>query len=228
MTCRQGLRRERFDPILKAGDELVAKLRWLAQTDFKELEGVDFELRPPALEVSFLSYLFAEFWARIQLLRREGIYINLGADDSGKQLLDFVRTLEDRHTRLLERHAQRAIGDLMIVENHPQPRVLSFYEFVDGLESSPTTQRWLDPLVDFVSRMHFTKERQRLLVYGAVVHALLDTLDVEGLVAEERPGWGNKLSSSSRQELEKRIFATYLGFVDGAEKYFSAEGRSKK
>jgi|GEM_PF-2026264 len=217
-----------LDPILKAGDDLVGKLRWLAQNDFKELEGVDYGQRPPELEVAAFLYLFAEFWARIQLLRREGIYVNLGVDDAGKKLLDFVRTLEERQTRLLERHAQRAIGDLMVVQNNPQPRVMSFHEFVTRLEADDATQNWFEPLIELMSRLRYKKVRQKLLVYGAVVHALLDTLDSEGLVAEQRPGWGNKLSSSSRQELEKRIFATYLGFVEGAEKYFSVGDVTKK
>lgn len=217
-----------LDPILKAGDELVAKLRWSAQNDFKDLEALDFDARPLSTDVGALLFLLASFWARIQLLRQEGIYTNVGTDPLGKKLLTFVRTLEERETRLLERHVQRGIGELLLIQGHPSPRVMSFYEFVSAYEANPRILKWLQPLLDFLSRLRFKSERQQLLVYGAVVHALLDTLDIDGLITDERPGWGNKLTSSSRHRLDKRIFSTYLGLVRDPRKYFEPPSASKK
>ena len=86
-----------IDPILKSADELVGKLRSLAQSDFRDIikapvpEDSQFESWLPYLDIIFL---FAQFWSRIQILRSEGLFVNLGTDERGRQLLNFFRALE--------------------------------------------------------------------------------------------------------------------------------------
>jgi hypothetical protein len=81
-----------LDPILKASDELVGKLRSLAQSDFQDLitaptpQESEFKKWFPYLD---LIYLFAQFWSRIQILRLEGLFANLGADKNGKNFWRF-------------------------------------------------------------------------------------------------------------------------------------------
>lgn len=215
-----------LDPILKAGDEFVAKLRSLAQEDFQSL--ADLVTSPRSLqelvELTNLVYLFAQFWARVQLLRLEGIYVSLGSDKSGKRLLAFIRTLEEKEIRLFDRAWQRAMGEALLADG-AERRVLSYYDFVERYRTDPVFRRWFEPVVELLGRMRHTGERQRLLVFGAVVHALIDTLDREHLIAHERPGWGNKLKQDRRVDLATRVFGEYLNFVEQPGKYFTAGGQ---
>jgi hypothetical protein len=59
-----------LDPLLKAADELVGKLRSLAESDFKELHAI--QAGNKALTSSDLAsvlFLFGRFWARIEIVR---------------------------------------------------------------------------------------------------------------------------------------------------------------
>lgn len=68
-------------------------------------------------------------------------------------------------------------------------------------------------------RMEHTAVRQRLLRYGIVVHAMIDTLDPGHDVSRNRRSYPNKLSYKSWNELERRVFRVYLKFVKGTQKY---------
>jgi hypothetical protein len=69
-----------LDPLLKAADELQGKLRSLAEEDFREFrlllpvgnaEGSDL------VNLCSTLYLFAQFWARMEILRRESFHAEL-------------------------------------------------------------------------------------------------------------------------------------------------------
>ena len=82
-----------IDPILKSADELVGKLRSLAQSDFRDLlkapvpKDSEFESWLPYLNI---LYLFAQFWSRIQILRIESIFVNLDAFVKSQNLKNMI------------------------------------------------------------------------------------------------------------------------------------------
>jgi hypothetical protein len=221
----KGLVDKHIDPILKATDELVGKLRFLAQSDFKVLlkhripHDPQFDLWAPYLD---LLYLFAQFWCRIEVLRIESLFVNLGADKRGKQLLAFLRTLEATRTRLIQRTWQRAIGEALIKETTTSMAALTYVEFVAKFLSSEDFRRWFYPLTIALSQLNHTGRKQRLLTYGVILHALIDTLDSKHLVTRERPGWPNKLTTKTKRELRFRVFPHYLQFVNEPERYFKS------
>ena len=212
-----------LDPILKAADELVGKIRDLAQTDFNEIQKARSLINLPEDITSpyfNLVYLFANFWARVQALRIDGNYVNLGANKTGSKLLTFISALEASRTRLLSRAFQRGIGEALIEISDSRLRAITYYEFVRSYKESPEFRIWFDPLVVILDHVNHTKDRQRLLVYGAILHALIDTLDEKHLVTKGRPGWANKLSKKSRRDLRFRIFRVYLQFVPQPDRYY--------
>lgn len=218
-----------LDPILKGADELVGKIRSLAQSDFYETLHVQKQEEPnvesvmPHLEI---VYLFAQFWARVQILSSESVYLNLGSDTTGLQLIRFLRALEARKTRLVDRAWQRGIGEALIEYNGSRLRSLSYFEFVEKYLSSQQFQEWFNPIISILERTNHTRNRQRFLIYGVILHALIDTLDSKHVVTRERPGWANKLSAKSRRALRFRIFRIYLPFVSGSERYYKTDHRS--
>lgn len=218
---------EHLDPVLKAADEIVGKLRALAESDFTELHNL--ETDPHRLESTDLSgvlYLFGRFWARIEILRREGISIAMGQDERGKQLQSFLDCLESRRVRIVDRISQRAAGEVLIEKGAP-PDTVSFVDFVEAFESEESVRRWLRPLVAILTRVRHTYDRQRLLQYGVVIHALIDTLDPEHLVTHERPSYPNKLTKRSWRDLRYRVFGRYLSFVPDSGKYLGPPKRNR-
>ena len=220
-----------IDPILKSADELVGKLRSLAQSDFRDIikapvpEDSKFESWFPYLDI---IYLFAQFWSRIQILRIEGLFVNLGTDERGKQLLDFFRALEGTRTRIVSRAWQRGIGEALLENTNSGYRSINYIEFVQRFLSQSEYKRWFNPLISALSRINHTREKQRLLTYGVIIHALIDTLDIGHLVTRDRPGWPNKLSNKSRKDLRYRIFKIYLPFVKSQSRYYMVPKKGRK
>ena len=209
-----------IDPILKAADEIVGKIRSLAQSDFREIGQKmkdDPDSAMPLLEIVFL---IGQFWARIQVLRMESIYLNLASNKIGRRLLLFIRALEASRTRLVDRAWQRGIGEALIERVENGFRAMNYYEFIEKYSSSDQFKKWFHPIMEILNRIKHTNVRQRLLVYGVILHALVDALDEKHLVSGDRPGWANKLSVKSQKELRFRIFKVYLPFVKSPERYY--------
>jgi hypothetical protein len=128
-----------LDPILKSTDELVGKIRSLAASDFKELKSDakadihDFDTSVPYLNI---VYLFAQFWARIQILRIESVFVNFTSNEKGEKLQKFINTLESSGSRLVDRSWQRGMGEAILKFEGKDPRILTFKEFVDEFHLS--------------------------------------------------------------------------------------------
>ena len=212
---------EHLDPLLKAADELVGKIVSLAGEDFKSLRGVD----PNADRIDNhdfvgLVFLLARFWANIEIIRREGLSVSIAKDSRGQRLQDFMNSIESRGMRIVDRIAQRAVGELMLTDRKDGPlETRLFVDFVHALETDPKARRWLFPVARTLSRTRHISERQRLLKYGIVIHAMMDTLDPRHQVTRRRPSYPNKLSNSAWRDLKYRVFGQYLTFVPEPEKY---------
>jgi hypothetical protein len=216
---------EHLDPLLKSADELVGKLRALAERDFRGLGNTKADTeRLQSPEFSSVLFLFARFWARIEIVRHQGS-VAITQTKRGKQLQDFLDCLESRRMRMVDRITQRAAGEVMIRWQNGHPDTVTFVEFVKTFESDAEIRRWISPLALVISRVGHTYERQRILQYGTVVHALIDTLDPKHQVTRTRPSYPNKLTRRSWRDLKYRVFRRYLPFVSGTEKYV---GTSKK
>lgn len=216
-TSKQIVNRH-LDPVLKAADELVGKMRSLAQDDFVEFKN---SLILDNLELLNFCYLFAQFWARVQILRIESIYVNLSDNSTGKNLKAFLDALESKSVQIIDRPNQRAIGELLIKETSQSLSTLTFYEFVNCYKSDPDMKEWLNPLIDLLKSVDTPKFKKSLLTYGVILHALIDTLDPKHSVTKNREGWANKLTKQSCRDLKFRVFRIYLPCVSNVDKYVS-------
>lgn len=219
-----------LDPVLKAADELTGKIRSLSVEDFQGLPR--FPSRDPAhpslpypVELANLVYLFAYFWGRIEILRRESIYVSLTADSRGKDLVAFVRCLESRQTRIVDRARQRALGELVLTTDSIGLRCLTFYEFAEKLTTSARDLDWTHELAIIItsatakggaSKKAF---RYPIITYGLILHAMVDHLDPEHRTTNDRPAFGHKLSPRAGATLRFRVLDQYLPFVENPWKY---------
>jgi hypothetical protein len=167
------------------------------------------------LDYTGLIYLFGRFWAEIKIFRRDGISISMSSDKRGSKLLAFLDCLESQRVRIVERVVLRAIGETL-VDGH---RVRPFIDFTNDIFSDGWEDIWVQELTKFVSRLKHTTERQRMLAYSVVLHAMIDTLDKEHTVTKERPSLPGKLSKKTWRDLNYRVFSVYLNFVETRRKY---------
>lgn len=213
-----------LDPLLKSADELHGKLRSLAEEDFADFKGLpktDLSLSQ-LVDLCSTLYLFAQFWARLEILRRESFHAELSATKEGDLLLKFLRSLESRRIRLVDRAWQRAIGELLIQRAGDRQDLVYFSNFVERFETGGQLRRWLLPLEETLrgtsegTAKDRQRVRQRVLQYGVIVHALIDTLDPKHRTTRERPGYANKLTRRCKREIIGRAFRTYLPEVAGS------------
>lgn len=208
---------EHLDLVLKSADELAGKLRSLAESDFDSLRGVSINKDDISNhDFGSLIYLFGQFWARIEVVRVDGMSVRFARDPRGANLQKFFDCLESRNIRIISRILQRATGEAFLNAKE----VISYLDFIDKYETSSKYRRWIFPIANFLSRTHHTTEKQRLLQYGVVIHSMIDTLDPEHLVTRERPPIPGKLTNRSRKDLKYRVFGVYLKFVPTPEKYY--------
>ena len=170
-------------------------------------------------DLTSLLFLISKFWAHIEILRAESVAIKIGKDKRGQQLQNFINSLESRKVRIVDRITQRAIGEILISIRSEKLETIKFIEFVNLIENDAMAKRWLEPLVQIVSRTSHTNERQQLLQYGVIVHALIDTLDPEHISTRQRPSYPSKLSKKTWTGLNYRIFGHYLKCVEQTAKY---------
>lgn len=212
---------QHLDPLLKAADELVGKLLSLGREDFTTFAAVDAAAPFSHSDFGSTAYLVARFWAQIEILRQQALYVSISEEQRGRWLQAFLDTLESRRVRLIDRISQRAVGETLMATSGAA--TVRYIEFIKSLEN-PDTARWLAPLADLLKKANHTTERQQLLQYGVVVHAMIDTLDPAHSVTRDRPAIPNKLSKQTWRDLRYRVFGAYLTFVSAPEKYI---GRPK-
>lgn len=213
---------EHLDPLLKAADELVGKLRSLAERDFAPLQNANLN-RDVIEDHEFggVIFLFGRFWAQVELIRRRGMSIAMAKDPRGAQLQKFFDCLDSRRVRLFDRILQRAIGESFLQDGE----VISYVTFVDLFGTRSEMRQWTAPIAKILSRTVHTAERQKVLQYGIVIHALVDTLDPIHAVTRERPSMPNKLTHRSWVDLNYRVFGVYLTFVGRTRKYLGPPKR---
>lgn len=208
-----------LEPLLRAADELVGKLRSLGEQDFLPLrevthDGLDHE------GFASVVYLFVQFWSEVEIVRQRGLSSDVARSKRGRQTQAFFRCLESRKLRLIDRISQRAIGESALLDG----RTMNFVEYVRHFDSDTYAKRWAKPLIAILSKTWDTDARQLILQYLVVLHAMIDSLDPRHLVTRDRPGIPNKLSAKSWKDLNYRVFKLYLPNVK-SQKYIGPPKR---
>ena len=211
-----------LDPLLKAADEIVGKTRSLAERDFQNLIRADklSDDNEMSTEILGLLYLYAQFWGRIEILKRESIGISIASDERGEILKNFLSCLESQRIRLVDRTHQKAIGELVInSEIADKFKLIGLVEFDLVLTNGKNVRNWTKPVIDVLEGVKRKHIRQKVLVYGVVMHALIDTLDPKHNTTHERPSYPNKLSKNSKADIKYRVFGRYIKEVKNEKKY---------
>jgi hypothetical protein len=210
-----------LDPLLKAADEISGKTISLAKRDFLPLSAKNASDLDFNADLVGLAYLYGKFWSRIEILEKESLGTSISADVRGKKLSKFIACLGSPDVRLLNRTHQKAIGEIT-TELLPNGglRTIGLVEFEKKIAKG-AEQVWFDPLLQLLKDTPAKATRQRLLVYGVVLHALVDTLDPDHDTTHERPSYPNKLSQESKRRIKHLVFRQYLDGTGAVNLYDS-------
>ncbi|MFC6352272.1 hypothetical protein H7691_15390 [Stenotrophomonas sp. CW117] len=211
-----------LDPLLKAADAIVGKTISLAERDFLPLATQSGQETDTSL--IGLTYLYASFWGRVEVLRAESLGISISGDSRGKKLSKFITCLESQRIRLVNRTHQKAIGEIttdLLADGGL--RTIGVVEFGEKLSASNIAGSWCQPLTDLLTKTSERSARQKLLIYGIVLHSLVDTLDPEHHSTHKRSSYPNKLSRESKRRVEHLVFREYLQGTGAVNRYAQPE-----
>jgi hypothetical protein len=211
-----------LDPILKAADELYGKIYSLAKEDFATFINASHSYSEDNdHNKKYVIYLFAQFWAQLEFIRLKSQYTSLTEIKKGKQLINYIETIESRHFRILDRSLQRVIGEILIEGATPTFRVMNLNQFIKNYEDrSSEVYKWAKKIEDKLNATNDKKIRQRILVFGVIIASLIDHLDPAHKIIHPNKVYKNKLNSTSKNIIRGNLFRHFLKFVDNKEKYF--------
>lgn len=202
-----------LDPLLKTADAICGKTLSLAERDFSTPHATI------EIELLALTYLYAAFWSRLVILDRESLGVSLNGDKRGKKLVAFRACLESQRIRLVDKTHQIAIGEIATEMQNAPLRTSTIVDFTRRAEEDEHLATWLAPLRSELSKIHIKKTRQRILVYGVILHAMIDTLDDKHTSTHERTPQPNKLSTASKRTIKHLVFAKYLRGLGAINRY---------
>ena len=208
-----------LDPILKSANAVVSKLFHIIQDDFHSIimlnnDKSDLKIPQNAQEINTL-YLLASFWARLEIFKKESLYVDISKNEAGQKLRAFIHCLESKKVKILSKSLQMGIADILIINESGNHDCISFYKFSDLMLNDENAKKWISPMKEILLGVKNKKNRQKLIKYYMILHILIDTLDPEHLTTnKERPILNNKLSKQSNTDLKFRILKEYLPFVE--------------
>lgn len=215
-SCSKELLDKHVDPILKSADELLGELIALTKEDFESMYKNEDDL-----QIAYVIYLFANFWSRLAILRRESMNEHLSIQRKGQDFLQFIATFEAKRNRIVNRALQRGIGESILEDQGGtlQPKTFcNFFEEYVKPESS--IRRWVQPIRDILIGTSRKSVRHKIIFYAVILHAFVDTCDSEHKYIRDRHSYPNKLTPAMRRDLRYRVFGKYLPMVKNNKKYW--------
>lgn len=207
-----------LESLLLTVDELASRIRSLAVQDFAPLLQAS---ENKAREVRALEIALVNYWSQLEVLRRRISSIEVSRSPIKKRLKNlhtFITCLESRHIRVLPRIEQRAIAECFMEIDGKSVITKLVSEFV--LLRNGDNRNVLAPLDETINKLNTPKQRQRILKFGIVLQAMIDTMDPGHHVGKSRPAYVNKLTRNSRADLRFRTFKLYLPLVKKPNRYY--------
>jgi len=116
---------------------------------------------------------------------------------------------------------QRTFGEALIINQGENHRLKTLYEFTKDYKNENTGIKELfNPLKDLLENTGPVQVRQKILLFGIIIHALVDHFDPKHKIIRDRKAYENKLTSKTRDALQNRVFKYYLPFVLYHNKYY--------
>lgn len=203
-----------IDPILKSADELYGKIYSLSKEDFATFINPSNSISENVQQnQKYVCYLFAQFWAQLEILRMKSQYSSIVRIKKGAQLIKFIEAFEARDFNILDRSIQRMIGEGLIENAQSSFQLMSLNQFIISLGTPRPENVWIKELE---TKLFSTKQvaiRQRFLMYGFLLDALIKHYDPKNKIVRERKLYINKFNKNSKKAIKWKVFKQFLPFV---------------
>lgn len=172
------------EPLLLAAFELQSRCYNIARGSVLKDFHANGNEREREYTVQNTCYVFAQYLAWTEIIRREVQFLNLGETDSNRKLnslQDNIRSvmLNDKFGKVCRifRGEQRAIGELMIIAKGPDSFCMGYAEFAGKKE--PEFLHWFEPLRQSVNELanDISSGQTRLIQLQNSLVDLIDYLD---------------------------------------------------
>lgn len=210
-----------LEPILRSAEELVSRINALARSDFAEFEPARRAAAdlPQSVETTSLHYHVAHFWAQLEFLAQRSVSVNLAEDPDGDKLIGFIRCLDAPGVQLIDRHLRRCLVELVTRTTNSIASCIPLSEFTASLREATPVREWFECLSPPDTARGRHAWRQRVLVYGLVVLALMRELDPHHRVTRPHRVHYNKMSSQTISLVRSLVFRRHLSFVSNPGAY---------
>lgn len=212
-----------LDSIIKAADELYGKLESLTKEDFSSFKKKvknSSNSSDPEHNKKYVLYLFAQFWASLENIRLQSNYTSIARIKKGEELLRFIDTIESRKFRILDRSKQRIIGEGMIINANDKFKIIPLYSFLEKIDSDKNFSMWINELELYISSLRSNSDRQRILIFGIVVAALLNHFDPNHKISRRRSIYSHRIKQESSKLIKHVLLEHYLKFIKNKKSYY--------
>ncbi|MFF9839294.1 hypothetical protein [Streptomyces sp. NPDC013740] len=183
---RQDVMSRYRDPLLWAAFDFQSRLFSIVGQAFLRVHFV--QRHDQIYAIRSTLHVLAEYLGWVEILRRRIYFLDLGNQEANRRVVElFTRignvlnddTYPDTHF-LLFRSDQRAIGELVLVDDKEADRCIGYAEFCARLESDPKFAAWFSRLSDSVVKLATLPGRHpRLVDLQVALMVLIDYLDPE-------------------------------------------------
>ncbi|MDO6804003.1 hypothetical protein Q4595_16275 [Wenyingzhuangia sp. 1_MG-2023] len=210
-----------LDLAIKSADELYGKLESLSKEDFATFINIqNSNSNSPEHNQIYTCYLFAQFWASLEIIRLQSNYSSITRLKKGKELIRFIETIESRKFRILDRSKQRIIGESMIINADDKFKIVSLYTFFYKIENDTVFNKWINELKNTILSSKKKEIRQQILTHGLISAMFIDHFDSKEEISRRRKIYKNKLSRKSKVIIKNVLLTHYLKFIENKENYY--------
>jgi hypothetical protein len=177
--------------LLRSAFDLQSRLWNIVCAGFLEVYYARGEASERSYAVENTLYVIGEFFAWIEIIRREVQFLDLGAEETSKQLIDQIDEIRGTFSRdelspvfKVFRGDQRAIGEIMSIPlagvsdpEGPRSEAIGYASFVER-RKDPDFSFWFGDLVNDIEDRLIGDPRLHGERLVATQHALIDLLDL--------------------------------------------------
>lgn len=199
---RAELMRRYRDPLLRSAFDLQSRLWNIVRQGFLQAYYVEGEPSQRSYAVDNTLFVIGEFFAWVEIVRREVQFLDLGAESASKRLVEHIDEIRGAFSRddmtsvfKVFRGEQRAIGEIMSTVLSSDPgsagrrfEAIGYASFVENLKD-PDFAKWFAGLIEDIEQRLSADARphsQRLVAIQARLIDFLDFLDPHHMYFQEQ------------------------------------------
>ncbi|MDN3261537.1 hypothetical protein QWJ26_17240 [Streptomyces sp. CSDS2] len=174
------------DPLLWAAFELQSRIYNIARSQFGFLTLYYKEGTPREREYAVRNtlYVFAQYFAWVEILRRQIHFLDLGKQEYNRKIMALLHEVSDHFSSdtnrgtgfRLFRGEQRALGELMISSDGEEPGCIGYVDFCNRLDNERDFADWFTSLEESIRQLGDNYYSESRLI--TIQHSLVELIGI--------------------------------------------------